>query len=63
MDEFFFTSTNAEITPVITIDQQPVGQGVPGPLTRRLQSAFDNQIPMLVEAGYAEERNTDGSAS
>lgn len=63
MDEFFFTSTNAEITPVVTIDQQPVGQGVPGPLTRRLQSAFDNQIPMLVATGYAEERDTDGPAN
>lgn len=63
MDEFFFTSTNAEITPVVTIDKQPVGQGVPGPLTRKLQSAFDNQIPMLVAAGHAKERDTDGSAS
>lgn len=63
MDEFFFTSTNSEITPAVTIDQQTIGQGVPGPLTRKLQSAFDKQIPMLQAVGYAKESKTDGSAS
>ena len=63
MDEFFYTSTNAEITPAVTIDQQPIGQGVPGPLTKKLQVAFDAQIPTLVAAGYAEERESNGSAS
>ena len=63
MDEFFFTSTNSEITPAITIDQQSIGQGVPGPLTRKLQSAFNEQIPLLIAAGYAEERDTDGPTS
>ena len=63
MDEFFYTSTNAEITPAVTIDQQPIGQGVPGPLTKKLQVAFDAQIPTVVAAGYAEERESNGSAS
>ncbi|PIC65203.1 D-amino-acid transaminase [Sporosarcina sp. P13] len=63
MDEFFFTSTNAEITPVITIDEKQIGEGVPGPLTRKLQSAFDEQIPMLVAAGNAKERESNGPAS
>ncbi|ARD47239.1 D-amino-acid transaminase [Sporosarcina sp. P33] len=63
MDEFFFTSTNAEITPVVMMDQQPIGQGVPGPLTRKLQSAFNRQIPQLTAAGHAEERESNGPAS
>ncbi|WP_303968416.1 D-amino-acid transaminase [Sporosarcina ureae] len=63
MDEFFYTSTNAEITPAVTIDQQPIGQGVPGPLTRKLQVAFDAQIPMLVASGNVEERESNGPAS
>ncbi|WP_153730702.1 D-amino-acid transaminase [Sporosarcina obsidiansis] len=63
MDEFFFTSTNAEITPVVTIDRQLIGEGVPGPLTRKLQKAFDAQLPMLLAAGHADERNANGSAS
>lgn len=63
MDEFFFTSTNAEITPVNTIDGRRIGEGKPGPLTRKLQKAFEQQIPALVAAGQAEERESDGSAS
>lgn len=63
MDEFFYTSTNSEITPAVTIDGQPIGEGVPGPLTRKLQSAFNAQIPMLVSAGRVEERKSNGPAS
>lgn len=63
MDEFFFTSTNAEITPVVTIDDQSVGKGVPGPITKQLQGLFEAQIALLVAAGQAEERDANGSAS
>lgn len=39
-DEVFLTGTAAEVTPVRSIDRIPVGQGKPGPITRRLQSRF-----------------------
>lgn len=39
-DEVFFTGTAAEITPVREVDQRPIGQGQPGPLTRKLQDTF-----------------------
>ena len=48
MDEFFITSTTAEITPVISIDGKAVGSGTPGEITRRLQEAFAMQIPLSV---------------
>jgi len=41
IEEAFITSTNAEITPVIQIDGQPVGQGTPGPVTRKLQQLYE----------------------
>lgn len=41
-DELFLTGTAAEITPVCRIDGRQVGDGAPGPLTRRLQAAFDD---------------------
>lgn len=63
MDEFFFTSTNAEITPVVTLDGQSVGSGVPGQITRQLQNLFEARIPVLVAAGQPDERNSNGSAS
>jgi branched-chain amino acid aminotransferase len=39
-DEVFFTGTAAEITPVKSIDGLPVGEGVRGPITKRLQDEF-----------------------
>jgi branched-chain amino acid aminotransferase len=39
-DEIFFTGTAAEITPVRSVDRQPIGPGRRGPITRRLQDEF-----------------------
>ena len=39
-DELFFTGTVAEITPIRSVDGQPVGTGVRGPMTARLQQRF-----------------------
>ena len=38
--EVFLTGTAVELTPVREIDGYAIGDGQPGPLTRRLQSAF-----------------------
>lgn len=39
-DEAFFTGTAAEITPIRELDATTIGEGRPGPITRRLQQAF-----------------------
>lgn len=44
-DEAFLTSTTREITPVTTIDAERVGDGTPGPITRRLRDAFRSRQP------------------
>jgi len=38
--ELFLCSTLREILPVVTVDQQRIGTGAPGPMTKRLQQAF-----------------------
>jgi branched-chain amino acid aminotransferase len=35
-DELFVTSTTKELMPVATLDERPVGDGKPGPITRQL---------------------------
>lgn len=40
VDEAFFTGTAAEITPIRSVDRQPVGSGRRGPLTELLQERF-----------------------
>ena len=39
-DEVFFTGTAAEVTPVREIDDRDVGDGTPGPVTRRAQELY-----------------------
>ena len=39
-DESFFTGTAAEVTPIRELDDRRVGDGTPGPMTRRLQELF-----------------------
>lgn len=39
-DEAFFTGTAAEVTPVREIDGRIIGEGIPGEITKRLQSIF-----------------------
>jgi branched-chain amino acid aminotransferase len=39
-DEFFFTGTAAELTPVRSLDERMIGEGKPGPITKKLQKAF-----------------------
>lgn len=39
-DEAFFTGTAAEITPIREVDNRPIGDGRPGPITQKVQDAF-----------------------
>jgi len=44
-DEAFMTSTTREVVPVRQVDEAPVGNGRPGPLTRRVMKAFGAYAP------------------
>lgn len=39
-DEAFLTGTAAEVVPIRSVDDRPVGSGEPGPVTRQLQETF-----------------------
>jgi branched-chain amino acid aminotransferase len=43
-DEAFFCGSSQEITPVLSIDQFPVGSGAVGPITRRLWEIYDSLV-------------------
>ena len=51
-DEVFFTGTAVEVTPIRSIDRIPVGQGKPGPITRKLQKDF-----FAIVQGTTEDRH------
>jgi branched-chain amino acid aminotransferase len=57
-DECFMTGTAAEVIGVTSIDKRQVGDGTPGPVTRRLKAAFaefvrtqDQPPPAAIETG------------
>ena len=39
-DECFLTGTGAELIPVVKIDGRSIGDGKPGPITRKLVEAY-----------------------
>lgn len=43
-DEVFCTGTMGELAPVVSIDSRPIGDGLIGPVTRRLSEAFARRV-------------------
>ncbi|MCJ7842765.1 D-amino-acid transaminase [Lederbergia sp. NSJ-179] len=43
-DEIFISSTTSEIMPIVELDGQSIGDGKPGPFTRKLQTLFLKEI-------------------
>jgi D-alanine transaminase len=50
LDELFLVATTAEVTPVVQVNGSKVGEGLPGPATRRLQSAFRAHVSEALDA-------------
>lgn len=43
-DEAFFTGTAAEIVPIVDVNKRRIGDGKPGPVTRRLMQEFEKLV-------------------
>lgn len=44
VDEAFLCGTGVGIVPVIEVDNRPIGDGVPGPITRRFAALYDDTV-------------------
>jgi len=42
--ELFLTGTTSEVLPVVDVDDMPIGSGLPGPITRRLQEGYRRAV-------------------
>jgi branched-chain amino acid aminotransferase len=49
-DEVFLTGTAAEVTPVREIDDRLVGDGTPGPITRKAQGLYADLVTGKLES-------------
>lgn len=43
-DEVFMCGTTIEVMPVVTVDGRAIGDGTPGPITRKLQAAYREAV-------------------
>lgn len=43
-DEIFISSTTSEVMPIVSINNQVIGEGNPGPITKKLQQLFSQEI-------------------
>jgi D-alanine transaminase len=50
-DEMFLTSTTSSIIPIIQVEEQAVGDGKPGEVTRKLQAAYEKAAGLAVKIG------------
>lgn len=49
IEELFLSGTTTEVMPIRQVDGRAVGEGVPGPITRRLQQAFRERVARLAD--------------
>jgi branched-chain amino acid aminotransferase len=54
-EELFVTSTGWEVMPLTRLDGRPVGTGMPGPVTERLQRAFRARVEAACGRGAAND--------
>lgn len=54
-DEAFLVGTSTEVMPVATVDGKPIGSGKPGPVTRRLQQAYKDELDAWLAEGASYE--------
>ena len=43
-DEAFFTGTAAEVVPIVEVNKRKIGDGKPGPITKRLMQEFEKVV-------------------
>ncbi len=49
-DESFLTSSTQEVVPIVAVDDRPIGDGQPGPVTRRLLAAYRERVREITGA-------------
>lgn len=49
-EEIFISGTSVEVTPVIQVDDGVVGNGLPGPISRKLQAAYKKMLDEFAQS-------------
>lgn len=46
-DEVFLTSSTSEVMPIVSVDGKQIKDGIPGPITRKLQQAYEEDAEII----------------
>lgn len=49
MDEVFLTGTTKQVLPIVKIDNHIIGEGTPGPVTQKIQKAYNGMVRDLIQ--------------
>ena len=47
-DEVFITASSRQVVPIVNVDEQPIADGRPGPVTQKLISLYHEKVPALM---------------
>lgn len=50
VSELFLTGTTSEVLPIVRVDGKPIGTDTPGPITRKLQDAYQATVREFLES-------------
>jgi branched-subunit amino acid aminotransferase/4-amino-4-deoxychorismate lyase len=48
VDEVFITASSREVVPIVRIDARVIGDGAPGPMTKRLIDLYRDKVHTLI---------------
>jgi D-alanine transaminase len=60
VSELFLTGTTSEVLPIVRVDGQPVGDGRPGPITRRIREVYRKAVADFVAAKESRSESDRG---
>ena len=49
-DEVFITASTRQVVPIVRIDERKIGDGTPGPMTKRLIALYRDNVRTLMRA-------------
>jgi D-alanine transaminase len=58
ISELFITGTTSGVLPVVAVDKKNIGEGKPGPITRRIEKAYWDSVKTWSQNAHHNEDST-----
>lgn len=61
-DEVFITASSRQVVPIVQVDEALIGDGTPGPVTRRLIALYGDEVQRLLKTDPTRPSDSKGEA-